>query len=58
MASSPYTNHYYDKRDPFATGQYDGYQQTVNKYRYLVTAEYARGVKDGQSFRQTRREES
>ena len=48
---NPYTNHYYDKQNPFASGQYDGYQYIVNRYRLMVNSEYAAGVRDGQQAR-------
>ena len=51
LGMSPYINHYYDKKDPFASGQYDGYQHTVNRYRMIVNGKYAEGVRNGQCAR-------
>ena len=49
---NPYTNHYYDKSDAYAAGQYDGYQMTIDRFRWSVNPLYLRGVRDGQSERQ------
>ena len=48
---SPYTNHYYDKIDAYKSGQYDGFQMTVNRYRFAVNGKYADGVRDGERER-------
>ena len=55
-AVSPYLNHYYDKSDAYAWGQYDGYQMIpVNSFKYSVNPEYAAGVKDGRRAREEAR---
>ena len=35
----------------FEEGRTDGYQSTVNDYRYCVNPDYAAGVKEGRAFR-------
>ena len=49
--TSPYLNHYYDKRDRYASGQYDGYQYMVNRYRMWASRLYRLGVWDGERQR-------